>query len=244
MLRQRIVTPPDSDRISMQPPPTAPAKARAVAVVTEITAVFGLAIVLVRLNDRVGGLHPTLRSLVPPVVWIYLPMLVLSLRRMSPWRYGLDLGCWRGAVGDALVTLAILLPLYLLGHWGFESVWRGRPFHLRWPHDLGGDVLGNVLAVGFPEEVFFRGYVLGRLEDAFGPDRALWGGRLGWAVLGSALAFNLAHPLAGGHWWQGNLPFGLLLGWLRTRRDSLVAPALVHGLTNVAFQFAELCFSG
>lgn len=222
---------------TMQPPSRA-------ATVAELVVTFGAAIALVRFNDRVGGLHPTLRGLVPPVVWIYLPMLVVGLRRRSPWQYGLDLGNWRGGLLDGLVTLAILLPLYLLGHWAFESLWQGHTFHPRWPRDLGNDVLGNLLAVGFPEEVFFRGYVLGRLEDAFGPDRTLWGGRCGWAVLGSAVAFNLAHPLAGGHWWQGNLPFGLLLGWLRTRRDSLVAPALVHGLTNVAFRYAELCFSG
>lgn len=224
--------------------PPEPGRAIRVAVILEVALVFAVAIAVVRVNDRLGAQHPTLRGLVPPVVWIYLPMLVLSLRRESPWRYGLDLGNWRGGLVDALVTLAILVPLYLLGHWAFESLWRGRPFQLRSPPDLGSDVLGNLLAVGFPEEVFFRGYVLGRLEDAFGSDRALWGGRCGWAVLGSAVAFNVAHPLAGGHWWQGNLPFGLLLGWLRTRRDSLVAPALVHGLTNVVFRFAELCFSG
>jgi membrane protease YdiL (CAAX protease family) len=226
------------------PVPPDESRSRPTIVVAELTAVFAVAIALVRANDNVAGLHPSLRGLIPPVVWIYLPMLVLTLRRTSPWRYGLDLGDWRAGLGDGLVTLVILLPLYFLGHWGFESGWHDRPFHFRWPRDLAGDVLGNLLAVGFPEEVFFRGYVLGRLEDGFGRDRALWGGRCGWAVLGAAVAFNVAHPLAGGHWWQGNLPFGLLLGWLRTRRESLVAPALVHGLTNVAFRWAELCYSG
>lgn len=242
MLRQPIVASHGSaQRMANDAPPR---MERPAAIVVELIAVFAAAIVVVRLNDRVGGLHPTLRGLVPPVVWIYLPMVVLSLRRRNPWRYGLDLGDWRGGLRDAAATLAVLVPLYLAGHWAFETVWRGRSGRLRWPSDLGGDLLGNLLAVGFPEEVFFRGYVLGRLEDAFGPDRGMWGGRCGWAVVGSAIAFNLAHPLAGGHWWQGNLPFGLLLGWLRTRRDSLVAPAIVHGLTNVVFRFAELCFAG
>lgn len=214
------------------------------SVLGELVAAFAGALVLVRLNDRFGAAHPTLRGLVPPIVWIYGPMLVLTLRRQSPWHYGLDLGDWRGGLRDGLITLALLLPLYALGHYLFATLWQQHTFRFRWPPDLGAEIAGNLLAVGFPEEVFFRGYVLGRLEDAVGRDRRFWDGRLGWAVIGSAIAFNLAHPLAGGHWWQGNLPFGLLLGWLRTRRESLVAPTLVHGLTNVVFRWAELCFSG
>ncbi|MFN7954574.1 MAG: CPBP family intramembrane glutamic endopeptidase [bacterium] len=214
------------------------------SVLAELAGVFVGALVLVRLNDWIGAAHPTIRGLVPPIVWIYGPLLVLTARHRSPWGYGLDLGDWRGGLRDGLVTLAVMLPLYVFGHYLFATLWQGHAFRFRWPPDLSAEIAGNLLAVGFPEEVFFRGYVLGRLEDACGRDRALWGGRLGWAVVGSAIAFNAAHPLAGGHWWQGNVPFGLLLGWLRTRRESLVAPTLVHGLTNVVFRWAELCFGG
>ncbi len=209
----------------------------------EVLALFALALVLVRLSDSAASGHPTIRGLVPPLVWIYLPLATLLLRRRNPWAYGLDLGDWRGALRDAALALVAVLPLYLVGHYVFQGVIRGYRFHFRIPAALTNDVLGNLLGVAFPEEAFFRGYVLGRLEDALGPDRRFRGGRLGPAVVISAVLFNAAHPLAGGHWWQGNVPFGLLLGWLRTRRESLVAPALVHGLTNVVFGWAELCFS-
>lgn len=222
----------------MTPEPTPPAKnPRLVLEVLAVTAAALGAVVLVDANPT-GS--PLLRKLpLAPAIWIYVPLLVLMARRQPIERYGLSLANWRGGLTDAAAVLAVLVPTYAIGHMLFRIGIQGHRFVAPFAGDVGDLLASNLLAIGLPEELFFRGYVLTRLEDAFGPGRKLWGGRLGLAVFASALIFNAAHPLAGGSWWQGNMPFGILLGWLWCRRGNLVAPTLVHGITNVVFILLE-----
>jgi len=49
------------------------------------------------------------------------------------------------------------------------------------------------LVVGLPEELFFRGFLLERLERRFPPRRRILGGGVGLALVLSAAAFALIH---------------------------------------------------
>jgi len=86
--------------------------------------------------------------------------------------------------------------------------------------------LAAFFAFGLPawvEENLFRGYLQPLLAGKMS---------LGWAVILQAAIFSAAHLGYSNHWLDFGSAFvtGLILGWLRGRESSLVAPYLAHGL--------------
>lgn len=96
-------------------------------------------------------------------------------------------------------------------------------------------VLWLFFGAGFGEEIFFRGYIQSRVEEALG---------FGIGVAVSSLLFGLLHALnavdyfAGRFtfaWWYGvqSLFIGLFYGFLRKKTGSILAGGTTHGLTDV-----------
>jgi membrane protease YdiL (CAAX protease family) len=95
----------------------------------------------------------------------------------------------------------------------------------------GGALLAAVLALALApalgEEIFFRGLVLGRLSERWGPAAGL---------VGSSLLFAGLHPD-----WAQAAPaavLGLCLGALTLRTGSVYAAILCHGTNNLAVIYA------
>ena len=88
--------------------------------------------------------------------------------------------------------------------------------------------------VALPEEHFFRGYLLPRLDQICGRPRRLFGVPIGWGLILSSLAFALLHPILipGPHRLLVFFP-ALLSGWLRAKSGKLGAPILVHAASNI-----------
>ncbi|MFO0749496.1 MAG: MrtP family glutamic-type intramembrane protease [Myxococcota bacterium] len=88
--------------------------------------------------------------------------------------------------------------------------------------------------VALPEEHFFRGYLMARLDRVFGTPRSLMGVRVGWGLVLAALFFALLHPILipGAHRLLVFFP-ALLFGWLRQKQGALGAAILVHAMSNV-----------
>lgn len=88
--------------------------------------------------------------------------------------------------------------------------------------------------VAYPEEYFFRGYLLPRLDQRLGTRRRLLGVQVGLGLIYSSLAFALLHPILipGPHRLLVFFP-ALLFGWLALRQRALGAAILVHALSNV-----------
>ncbi|PZN07563.1 MAG: hypothetical protein DIU69_11460 [Bacillota bacterium] len=64
------------------------------------------------------------------------------------------------------------------------------------PHaPLVATVLNTLFFVGLGEELFFRGYVQSRLNEAFGRPYQLWSARFGPGMILAALLFGLTHVL-------------------------------------------------
>ncbi|MCO4760004.1 MAG: CPBP family intramembrane metalloprotease [Myxococcales bacterium] len=90
------------------------------------------------------------------------------------------------------------------------------------------------LVIALPEEIFFRGWVLGRLRVALPARRRLLGVPFGSAHVLSAALFALIHLVAvpSAHRLLVFFP-GLLFAWLTERSRSVIAPAVNHTLSNV-----------
>jgi membrane protease YdiL (CAAX protease family) len=213
----------------------------------EVAAVFAgqlaLVVGLVQI-DRVVSLGGYLHALVG-LVFIFVPVVVLDRRGKPYRRYGLALGAPRTRLlGDllwALGAMAICFPPIALcapTFWGID----GGGWSLVWPEGYPGVALSHVLVVALPEEYFYRGYLLGRLDDIFCGRINLLGARVGWGLLIQAALFALGHFLIDLNPQRLGVFFpALAFGWLRSRRGTIVAPVAFHAASNV---FMEIFRAG
>ena len=106
--------------------------------------------------------------------------------------------------------------------------------------------------LGLGEELLFRGYIQSRLNAAWGKPFQFFGVSWGWGVVMTSVLFGLMHVLnVGGlmsaawrpEWWWGFWTFfgGLVLGFVREKTGSIVAPTILHGLPQaIAYSFLGL----
>jgi membrane protease YdiL (CAAX protease family) len=100
------------------------------------------------------------------------------------------------------------------------------------------------MLVGFSEEILFRGYMQGRLNEDFGKPWRFMGVSYGPGLLISAALFGVLHlfnafnPFTGSHglawWWCLGSGFaGLLFGFAREKTGTVLAPSLAHGFVDL-----------
>jgi len=101
-----------------------------------------------------------------------------------------------------------------------------------------------LLFVALGEEILFRGYIQSRLNEAFGCHYRFFGVSWGWGVIIASLLFGFWHilnpfnPFLGKFdlaWQWGLWTFfaGLILGYLREKTGSVLAPTILHGVINL-----------
>ncbi|MEO8289423.1 MAG: CPBP family intramembrane glutamic endopeptidase [Gaiellaceae bacterium] len=152
------------------------------------------------------------------------PVEAMGLRRFE-WR-------WVGiAIALILVVLIVASVLEPFLHGGREqglSPERWQPEHAG-AYALNGVVVSTI--VPFTEELFFRGLGVRALQFIGGVG----------AVVVTALAFGLSHGILGAL--PPLLLFGLALGWVRLRSNSVWPGVLAHGFYNgvaILIVYAEL----
>jgi len=121
--------------------------------------------------------------------------------------------------------------------------WAG--FSLRLPTGFLLLALSQLLVVALPEEIFFRGYLMSRLEEIWPSRRRLWGAPVGWPLLVSSLLFGLGHFLVDLQ--PGRLAVlfpALVFGWMRQRTGSLAPAATFHALCNLFSDVLHESFFG
>jgi membrane protease YdiL (CAAX protease family) len=173
-----------------------------------------------------------------PLTWIVAAILATWPLR-SPSRDLFSRAQWFGApcgtAGQLLIVSLIVLPVFGLAYILYYGWWRGAAIAPSLPARWGLMVAYQLLYVGFPEELFFRGYLQQRFDDAFGRPYRFFGASWGPGLLLANALFAGGHLLVTGDAARLSvfLP-GLLFGWLLARTDALIAPMLFHGLCNVA----------
>lgn len=113
--------------------------------------------------------------------------------------------------------------------------WLGlRGFSLQVPAGFALLALSQILVVALPEEVFFRGYLMSRLEERWPSRHRLWGASVGLPLLISSVLFGLGHFLV--DFQPARLAVmvpALVFGWMRQRTGSLAPAAVFHALCNL-----------
>jgi len=132
-------------------------------------------------------------------------------------------GLLRGATISLAVLFSYLVCLYLV------STYLGKTVKFTEPTALL--VLTHIVAIAFPEEFFFRGYL----------QRTLGGG---WgAILAASALFSLAHLLViclfsgGGNCAQNALTFfpSLVMGYLYMRTGTIWSSVFFHSAANIIY---------
>jgi len=206
-------------------------------IVVEGVAVFSAAIAAVWFW-RTGRLLPSNdASWLVPLTWIVAAVLA-TWPLFTPSRDLFTRAQWFGAPRETvrqlwLMSLAVL-PAFGAAYLIYFGWWRGRMIVPAMPAGWGGLVVYQLLFVGFPEELFFRGYLQQRFDDAFGRPYRLFGASWGPGLVLANLLFAAGHLLVTGDAARLNvfLP-GLLFGWLQARTGALLAPVLFHGVCNI-----------
>ncbi len=228
-------------------------------VLAEVAILFLLTCVLIRGFLFARELIPQewLRAnaqILVPLLFIGAPILMgkLNRRPLDPdivlpeplWRRLLVAG------RDAGLVILVIYPFFIVGNhlyltWLLPELsgWVGmdpairphRPEH-GLPPDLFEIVVWQLIAVGYAEEYFYRGYMQTRLRQVFPTGR--------WRFLGvdigapfwiTAVLFTVGHSLVQFQWWQPAIFFpALVFGWLRNKTGNILAGALFHAFANVA----------
>jgi membrane protease YdiL (CAAX protease family) len=216
-------------------------KPRGLAVELSVVYVVSVALVagLVRL-DRAFPLAGNLHALVG-LVFIFLPVLVLDRRGRPYERYGLAWGRPGGDVLWALLFMAAAFPpVALLSPWFWGIA--GRAWTFAWPAGYPGVALSQLLVVALPEEIFYRGYLMGRLDDVFASRVRLLGAQVGPGLLIQAVLFALGHFLVDFNPARLGVFFpALAFGWLRAKRKTIGAGVVFPAASNV---FMEIFRAG
>jgi uncharacterized protein len=160
-----------------------------------------------------------------------------------PW-WGLgDPRTWRawgrGAL-QGLAVSAVVLPAFAALFWA----WNGFPaLSPRLPAQPGLRVATQFLVIALPEELFYRGW----MQTAWarrGPSRRILGAPLGPGFLATQALFAAGHLVTLQPWRLATFLPGLLFGWVRARTGDVVAPVVVHALSNLALLVLEASLPG
>jgi membrane protease YdiL (CAAX protease family) len=170
------------------------------------------------------------------LVWLFLPLAILICFRRSLSEHALDLRLRPPSFAIHLLLGGSLLLLYALIHTAFALATGHHPQPPRLSWHLAQELIEELLVVGVPEEVFFRGYLQTRWNRVLGTPWRLAGARVGPALLLQGVVFAICH-LATGDWTRLRVFFfAVLAGWLRERSGSILGPAVYHAVANLWFR--------
>jgi membrane protease YdiL (CAAX protease family) len=240
--------------MEVAPPPTRS------AILRECLAMFALATAIVAILWRLAGPLPIVNDYLPAlvaIVFLYLPTWLVWRRGQDVAQLGLTTRGWPRALVFGVGGPLIVFPLFAIGFvYFYQHVcaadaarvlhqlvppglcrrflgWEGL-HHLRGPEGFLEAAFAQIVVVALPEELFFRGYLLARLEEVFPPTRRLLGGGVGVALVLSALLFALGHVLVDFDLRRLAVFFpGLLFGWMRSATGSILAGVLCHASANL-----------
>jgi membrane protease YdiL (CAAX protease family) len=141
------------------------------------------------------------------------------------------------ALGWALaLALVCFGPFYVGFRLYARWVWHAHPVAWSGAH-LGStlnEVLGQLALIALPEEVFYRGYLQTRLDEAWTGRVRILGAPVGLSLVVTSAVFALGHLLTIHD--AGRLAVffpSLLFGWLRARTGGVGASIVFHASCNI-----------
>ncbi|MGE3546304.1 MAG: myxosortase family intramembrane protease [Kofleriaceae bacterium] len=230
-----------------------------------------LVAVLVRIDVTLPAIGH-LGSALVAVAFLYTPVVSAGRRDEQLEHYGFHVEPVRRGLATAAIAIVAIFPIFVLGFFAFYEIACHSDVlaHLV-PRNLCrhyGGLSGihvpelalmadpqtavftaefcavQLVVVALPEELFFRGFLLGLLEQRFPPKRRFLGGGVGLALVLTSLAFAVIHlPKDGDPRALATFFPGLLFGWMRSATGSILASTVTHASSNILIRFLELAIT-
>jgi membrane protease YdiL (CAAX protease family) len=250
--------------------PTSPGPAIDRAAGRDALLAFAIVAVLVTVLVRIDVTLPAighLGSAFVAVTFLYIPVWIVWRRKEELHDYAFRVDPVKRSLVMAGTAIAVVFPIFVLGYFAFyEIACNSSLLSNLVPRNMcsqygGLDALHppavsifqnprtlslefcavQLIVVALPEELFFRGFLLGLLEKRFPPKRRILGGGIGLALVLSALAFAVIHlPKDGDPRALATFFPGLLFGWMRSSTGSILGPTLLHGSSNILVRALDL----
>jgi uncharacterized protein len=223
-------------------------------VVAVLVAIFVRAInITLPLLGHVG-------SAIVAVLFLYVPVYFAWKRKEDLDDYGFHLEPIKKSLTYTVIGIIVLYPLFTLLFVAFYEIACSSQFLANFaPRGMCaryGGLAGieaptfdlkllefaaiQFVVVALPEELFFRGFLLGLLEKHYPPKRRFLGGGIGKALVITALMFALIHlPKDGDPRALVTFFPGLFFGWLRSSTGSILGPTIAHGFANILIRVLE-----
>ncbi|MCX5744814.1 MAG: CPBP family intramembrane metalloprotease [Proteobacteria bacterium] len=197
------------------------------------------------------------------ILFLYAPVFAAWRRQEVLEDYGFHAEPVPRGLAFAGAALAIIVPVFVVGYFAFYELACNRSVNLLTHLTPRGQCaryaglaalhapaltgkLAEFIAVQFvvvalPEELFFRGFLLGMLEKRFPPKRRWLGGGIGLALVLSSAMFAVVHlPRDGDPSALATFFPGLMFGWMRSATGSLLASTVTHAGSNILIHVLEL----
>lgn len=174
-------------------------------------------------------------SLITGLILIYLPTLIFFLKKESFDFFERNLRDLRDSLWILILVSFLLFPLFLVGNHLFQTHFlHTHYFPLKDHSKLYNAFFFHLFLVALPEEFFFRGYFLSRMQQVFKGGPKFFGVRMGIGFFLTSGLFALSHSLIEFQIWHILIFFpGLIFGWLKEKTGGLTAPILFHAFCNL-----------
>ena len=154
----------------------------------------------------------------------------------QPLNKGRLLRATRRALLWTSIAALLTFPWYILG---FVVWWKpSAPFTPDVSWELLNSSIGHVVAVAFPEELFYRGYLQSSIDNALPSRLRILGADVGWGLLIASAIFAVGHIVTTPDISRLAVFFpSLAFGWLRARTGGIGAAILFHAACNILAGF-------
>jgi len=181
--------------------------------------------------------------LLVPLTFVLVPLLFAQRRRETFESLGIHLHDIKPALRLALkVALVTLPPFAGLFYFWTRYIPPGKVLSLT-PLGWASIVVFQFFYIALPEELFYRGYIQGKLNRVYPPIMDVGKGRIGYSLPISAVLFAFGHFFINFHPYRFGVFFpALIFGWMRERSGGILAPAIYHALCNILVIGLEQAF--
>lgn len=203
----------------------------------QVLLIWLIVIAISSLANAFGSALGEWGALVTPIVLLYTPLLIYQKRRLpldfidKSW-----LQVKQSLIYFSLASL-VIFPVFLLGAHLYQS-FLGYSYQSASMNGLLNLILGQIIMVALPEEVFFRGYMQKELKTIFKKDYQIGLLSVNKGVLLTSFLFAISHSLITVQWWHLFIFFpSMIFAFLKEKTGTILAPILFHASSNILMQW-------
>lgn len=219
----------------------------------DVIFVYFLALVLLKIfyELRKVSVVENILWLIVPLIFFLVPYFALRRRGENFAAYGVSLpekikdalSEARPALRLALLTALITFPPFAFLFWIWSKFIHFGGIMKMTPLAWASIVIFQIFYIALPEELFYRGYILGKLNKVWPPVLSVLKVPVGFGIPITAVLFAFGHFLINFSPPRLGVFFpALIFGWMREKTGGILASSIYHALCNVLVLVLEQIF--